>query len=208
MPELWRWTELVLEQAALLRWQEWVSTLAQIASVAYARKNNVLVYPTGLVGVALAFWLYLFVASPPLYADAVLNIYYFIMSLVGWYNWTRINHEKQAVFQVRYCSAKEISAGIAVMALSWIAIWLILSQFTDSNTPLMDALVTATAVTAMWWMALRRVENWYMWICSNLVAIPLNYYKGFIIFTFMYLIFLYMSIQGAREWHKTAHSGR
>jgi hypothetical protein len=63
------------------RWPEWVSTVTQIASVWYARKNNVLVYPTGIIGVLLAAYVYFFMISPPLYADAALNIYYFGMSV-------------------------------------------------------------------------------------------------------------------------------
>ena len=63
------------------RWQEWVSTLTQLASVWYARKNNIWVYPTGIVGVVLAAWIYFFLAQPPLYADGVLNLYYLAMSI-------------------------------------------------------------------------------------------------------------------------------
>jgi len=69
------------------RWEEWVSTILQIASVWYAKKNKVLVYPTGIIGVLLASYIYFFISNPPLYADAVLNIYYFVMSIYGWYNW-------------------------------------------------------------------------------------------------------------------------
>ena len=64
---------------------EWLSTVSQIASVWYARKNNVLVYPTGIVGILIAAYLYLFVSHPPLYADGLLNFYYFAMSVYGWY---------------------------------------------------------------------------------------------------------------------------
>ncbi len=46
------------------RWQEWISTLTQIASVWYAKKNNVLVYPTGIIGVLLAAYVYYFLAKP------------------------------------------------------------------------------------------------------------------------------------------------
>nr|HMU03651.1 nicotinamide mononucleotide transporter [Saprospiraceae bacterium] len=73
--------EKFLTDIQYLRWQEWLSTILQIASVWYARKNNILVYPTGIMGVLLAAWVYFFISNPPLYADGVLNIYYFIMSL-------------------------------------------------------------------------------------------------------------------------------
>lgn len=85
LPQIW---QVFCENAMAIRWQEWVSTVFQIASVWYAKKNNLLVYPTGIIGVLLAAYVYYFISTPPLYADGLLNIYYFIMSVYGWYNWT------------------------------------------------------------------------------------------------------------------------
>ncbi|MCE2788638.1 MAG: nicotinamide riboside transporter PnuC [Saprospiraceae bacterium] len=208
MESLWEWFQLIKTQAQYLRWEEWVSTITQIASVAYARKNNYLVYPTGMIGVGLAFWLYLFVASPPLYADALLNVYYFIMSMIGWYNWTQKDDHQSNAYVIRNCTRPEWISGGRVFVISWLIISLILHFLTDSNTPVMDGLVTGSAITAMWWMALRRVENWYMWIISNLAAIPLNLYKGFDLFAIMYVLFLYMSWNGAKEWNHLAAASK
>ena len=81
--------EKFVEGLKVIKWPEWVSTVMQILSVWYARKNNILVYPTGIIGVLLAAYVYFFMSQPPLYADATLNIYYFLMSVYGWYNWSR-----------------------------------------------------------------------------------------------------------------------
>lgn len=183
-----------------LSWQEWVSTFTQIASVWYARKNNILVYPTGIVGVLLAAWLYLFISAPPLYADGILNIYYFLMSVYGWYNWTRMAGNQEQVYKITWCSKNELFAGIAGFIGAWIALYLMLHILTDSNTPILDALVSSSAVTAMWWMAKRKIENWLAWIFSNIIAIPLNFYKGFMLFTLMYILFLVMAYWGYRAW--------
>ena len=185
------------------RWQEWISTLAQLASVWYARKNNIWVYPTGIVGVVLAAWIYFFIAQPPLYADGVLNLYYLAMSLFGWYQWTR-KKEEALVFPIAWCSVKELINGMMLFVISWAAIWTLLHFYTNSNTPILDSLVSATAATAMWWMALRKVENWLAWIVSNLVAIPLNFFKGFMLFTLMYIVFLLMAWAGYISWKKVA----
>lgn len=93
------------------RWQEWVSTATQIASVWYARKNNILVFPTGIIGVLLASWVYFVVADPPLYADAILNIYYFLMSVYGWYNWMQKNSNTY-VYPISWCTKQQLTAGI------------------------------------------------------------------------------------------------
>ena len=105
------------------KWQEWVSTATQIASVWYARKNNVLVYPTGIVGVLLASWVYFFMIHPPLYADGALNIYYFAMSVYGWYNWVQKKDESHYTFPISWCNKKELQTGIGLFLFSWAVIY-------------------------------------------------------------------------------------
>jgi nicotinamide mononucleotide transporter len=189
-----------LQDLKTTRWQEWLSTLSQIASVYFARKNNIWVYPTGIIGVILAAWVYFTVAAPPLYADGILNIYYFVMSIYGWYTWSLYKQNEQRVFEISWCTLSEKKLGLAGFILAWLLIFIMLKTLTDSNTPITDALVSSSALTAMWWMARRKIENWQAWIFSNLVAIPLNFYKGFMLFTMMYVLFLIMAYQGYREW--------
>jgi len=185
-------------------WKEWVSVVTQIASVWYARKNNVLVYPTGIIGVLLAAWLYFFNTHPPLYADGTLNIYYFIMSVYGWYNWVQKKDGDHLTYPISWCKKNELSGGLLLFLVSWAIIYLALIKLTNSNTPILDSLVSASAVVAMWWMAKRKIENWLAWIISNIVAIPLNFYKEFYLFTLMYVLFFVMALWGFIEWKKQA----
>jgi nicotinamide mononucleotide transporter len=188
-----------------IRWQEWVSTLAQIASVYYARKNNLLVYPTGIVGVLLAAYVYFFLVAPPLYADGTLNLYYFLMSVYGWYHWAQKKPDAAPAYPISWCSGAERRLGLGLFLVSWALLYSVLAAFTNSNTPILDSLVSSSAITAMWWMASRKIENWLAWIASNLVAIPLNLYKGLPVFTLMYVLFLYMAWQGYRDWKVQVH---
>ena len=203
LPEIYR---TFLDNVRQTGWPEWVSTVAQVASVWYARKNNILVYPTGIVGVLLAACVYFFVAYPPLYADGTLNIYYFVMSVYGWYNWVQKKDSTHFTFPISWCSSRERFSGLLLFLGSFQLLLLVLTHHTNSNTPVADALVSASAVTAMWWMARRKIENWLAWIFSNLVAIPLNFYKGLMLFTLMYILFLAMAWMGYRTWKKQANT--
>jgi len=185
-------------------WQEWVSTVTQIASVWYARKNNVLVYPTGIIGVLLAAWLYFFNSHPPLYADGTLNIYYFFMSVYGWYNWLQKKDADHFTYPISWCNKRELWVGFTIFFVAWGLVYFALIKLTDSNTPILDSLVSASAVVAMWWMAKRKIENWLGWIFSNIVAIPLNFYKEFYLFSLMYVLFLALAWWGFIEWKKQA----
>lgn len=186
------------------RWPEWVSTITQVASVWYARKNNVLVYPTGIIGVLLAAWVYFFALDIPLYADGALNIYYFLMSVYGWYNWVQKKDADHLAYPISWCNNKELGIGLGLFAGFWIILYVVLINWTNSNTPLLDSLVSASAVTAMWWMAKRKIENWIAWIVSNIIAIPLNFYKGLMLFTLMYVLFLFLAWWGYAEWKKNS----
>lgn len=186
------------------RWPEWVSTITQVASVWYARKNNVLVYPTGIIGVLLAAWVYFFALDIPLYADGALNIYYFLMSVYGWYNWVQKKDADHLTYPISWCNKKELGIGLGLFAGFWILLYVVLINWTNSNTPILDSLVSASAITAMWWMAKRKIENWIAWIVSNIIAIPLNFYKGLMLFTLMYVLFLFLAWWGYVEWKKNS----
>jgi nicotinamide mononucleotide transporter len=145
--------------------------------------------------------------SPPLYADGVLNIYYLTMSIYGWYNWTRKGREALPVYPISWCNRNERINGILLFAFSWAALYFTLHLLTNSNTPILDSLVSASAITAMWWMAKRKIENWIAWIISNIVAIPLNFYKGLMLFTLMYVLFLLLAWWGLTDWKKMLRRG-
>lgn len=199
LQEIW---QQFLSNARETKWPEWVSAITQVASVWYARKNNVLVYPTGIIGVLLAAYVYFFMIHPPLYADASLNIYYFLMSVYGWYNWVQKKDPEHYTYPISWCSKKELSIGITFFLVSWAILYFVLVKLTNSNTPVLDSLVSGTAVVAMWWMAKRKIENWLAWIVSNIVAIPLNFYKGLMLFSVMYVLFLALAWWGFIEWKK------
>lgn len=199
LTEIW---EQFIQNIKDTKWPEWVSTLTQVASVWYARKNNVLVYPTGIIGVLLAAYVYFFMVSPALFADGSLNIYYFLMSVYGWYNWVQKKNGDEYSFPISWCNKKELLVGIGFFVFFWGLLLFVLTRFTNSNTPLLDALVSSSAITAMWWMAKRKIENWIAWIFSNIVAIPLNFYKGLMLFTLMYVLFLLLAWWGYEDWKK------
>lgn len=182
-------------------WMEWVSVFSQLLSVWYARQNKIWVYPTGLIGVLLAFYLYLWESKPPLYADAILNLYYGVMSVYGWYWWMQ-KRETEWAYPVRHAGKRERVWGMMAFVGGWVLIAWILDRFTDSNTPVMDAMVTASAMVGMWWMARRNIEHWLAWMVSNVVAIPLNVYKGFMLYAIMYLLLLGLAVWGWFDWKR------
>ncbi len=194
-PEIYHQFILDLQQFSLL---EFISTILQLASVWYAKKNNILVYPTGIVGVAIAVFV-CFTAQ--LYADSVLNIFYVVMSIYGWYHWV-LKKGDAYKYPISWCSKFEYITGTIFFVVGWAGIYFLLKNYTNSTVPILDSFVSSSAITAMWWMALRKIENWIAWIISDLVAIPLFFYKHLVLFAIMFLLFLVLAIAGLREWMK------
>lgn len=177
---------------------ELVAAFFGVLSVWYSRKNDILVYPTGIVSVLI----YVYICYEyKLYADAVLNFYYFIMSVIGWINWSR-KRSDDFIYPISFASKKEWITGVSVFSIVLLTLILLLTHFTDSNTIIADSLVSASAATAMWWMATRKIESWYAWTLSNLVAIPLFFYKELYFTVIQYLIFLILAIWGYFTWRK------
>ncbi len=179
---------------------EILGVLLGLISVVYAKKNNVLVYPTGMVSTAIFVYL-LFKWS--LLGDMLINAYYFIMCGYGYYYWSQ---KKGAIYihQVDYINAKERRISTFLFILSLLFIYCLYKVFDRWNdwTAYIDTLTTAIFFVGMWLMARRKVENWIFWIVGDLISIPLYFFKGLTLTSLQYLIFTIIAIFGYLSWKK------
>ena len=171
-----------------------------LVSVVCAKKNNLLVYPTGMVSTAIFVYL-LFKWS--LLGDMLINAYYFIVSIYGWYYWSQ-KKEDIYIHQVDFINAKEFQISVVLFFFSLFFIFSVYQVFNRWNdwTAYIDTLTTAIFFVGMWLMARRKVENWIFWIVGDLISIPLYFYKGLTITSLQYLIFTVIAIYGYRAWKK------
>ncbi|MDY0344552.1 MAG: nicotinamide riboside transporter PnuC [Lentimicrobium sp.] len=186
-------------------WLETVAALLGIASVWYARRENILVYPTGIVSVLIYVYICYFAR---LYADAGINFFYFLMSVYGWYNWTRVNPENEAL-PITINTSRQQWSGIALTAVSyWVIIGLIWifnrndTVYMQSWVPWLDAFTTSIFLVGMLLMARKKVENWVYWIIGDVISIPMYFVKGLVFTSFQYFIFLILAILGYIEWRR------
>jgi nicotinamide mononucleotide transporter len=181
---------------------ESIAVLFGILSVWFARKENILVFPTGIVSVLL----YIFICiDVKLYADMGINAFYFLMSVYGWYNWTHKNG-KSNEREISRTTKKEKVIIIIALSSFFLILYYILSQHTDSNVPIIDSITTSIFLVAMWLMARKKVENWSFWIIGDLISIPLYTYKGLVLTSFQFIIFLILAILGLIEWRRRINS--
>ena len=185
-------------------WPEYVAVIFGITSVLYSRKENILVYPTGIVNTVLYTWFCF--SWWGLYAEGSLNFYYTIMSIYGWYIWTRKKEGK--VLPITFNDRTDWFISISFFIISWAVLYIVLKNYTDSTVPWGDSFASAAAYTGMWQMARKKIENWIWWIITNLASIPLYFYKGAVFTSFQYVVFLILAGLGLYTWikkHKVAH---
>lgn len=179
---------------------EVIAVIFGLISVWYSMRVNILVYPTGIVSVVIYVYICLIAG---LYADMAINFIYFVMSVYGWYNWLR-PAENKPQRPVRFATKKQNSIAAIAALISFFAINHILIHYTDSNVPAIDAFTTAVFIVGMWLMAEKKVENWIYWIIGDIVSIPLYFYKGLVMTSFQYTVFLVLAVLGFIAWKKEA----
>ncbi len=179
---------------------ELFAVIMNITSVVYAKRNNILVYPTGLIGTGIFVYILL---NFSLLGDTIINAYFFSMSIYGWYFWSR---KKDEIFinQVSNINRNEIKYLLILAISSLIFIYFVYDYFDKWNnwTAYVDNITTAIFFVAMWLMARRKIESWIFWIIGDLITVPLYFYKGLTISSIQYIIFLILAVLGYISWKK------
>lgn len=175
-----------------------------IASVWYAKKENILVYPTGLMATLISVYLLLL---DKLYGDTLMNFYFSIMSVYGWWNWARTkNNEK--VIKISRTNSKEKLIGLGLFLLTILITYLIYITFLDTIeiSNYIDMLTSGIFFTAMWYMAKKKIENWTLWIVGDIITVPLYAYRGWGMLSLQYFIFTILAIQAYYLWKKNLNN--
>ncbi len=187
-------------------WYEYVAVIAGIASVWFSKKENILVYPIGLINTIT----YVYISYKyRLLGEASVNFYYTVMSIYGWILWTRKDQQShKTILHITYSNQKEWVQQLAFFSILYISIFVALrfakNNFFEGVIPSADAFATATAFTGMWLMAKKKVESWYWWIATNITSIPLYFVKTLVFSSFQYMVLLILAIAGLIEWMNKA----
>ena len=171
-----------------------------IASVVYAQRENILVYPTGLVATLITMYIFF---QDRLLGDMMINLYYSLMSIYGWWNWAR-QREGEKVVHISRTNRKEKLLGILLFLVTAGVNYGVYQVFGTEIGPTnyVDILTSGIFFTAMWYMAIKKLENWTLWILADLITVPLYAYRGWGMLSLQYLIFTILAIQGYIAWKK------
>jgi nicotinamide mononucleotide transporter len=179
---------------------EIVAIIFGLVSVVFAKKNNVLVFPTGIISTIIFVYL---LNKWGLVGDLLINAYYTTMSIYGWYIWTR-KKEDQPEFPISKMKTKEYYQGFVIFILTMMFVVVVYKYFDKFTnwTAYVDTFTTGIFFVGMWLMAKRKIENWILWIIGDFISIPLYFYKGYTFTSLQYVIFTIIAVYAYIEWKK------
>ena len=171
-----------------------------VVSVYFAQKAHILVYPTGIICTVITVYL-LYVNQ--YFGDMMMNGYYTIMSLYGWWNWSGTSNNN-SVLKITYAISKDKKIGFILCMLTMGITFFVytLFNYTLLIPNYIDIFTSGLFFTAMWYMANKKLQNWTLWIIANLITVPLYAYRGLGMLSFQYIIFTFLAFQGYRSWKK------
>jgi nicotinamide mononucleotide transporter len=182
----------------------WIEIFGVVTGIVYVIlevKQNRLLWPLGII--TSAAYVYIFFTGQ-FYADMGLQVYYVLISIYGWYFWSRggTKAEKEELPVVRITRQQLILLFLTFIG-SWVGIYFLLANYTDSTVPLGDSFTTALAIVATWMLTRKIIEQWFLWIIANVVSIGLYIYKGLYPTVILYAVYAGMAVYGYLEWKRS-----
>lgn len=170
------------------------------ACVLLAVRENIWNWPIGILNnivYFLVFW------RSKLYADACLQIFYFLISIYGWWKWLHKDESRHELAVGRITRRWSYAIYAAVTALSACVLYFVLHRYSDSNVPLGDGITTALSLTAQYMLSRKLIENWVVWIVADVLYIGLYCYKSLYLTALLYAVFIVMCVMGYTRWKKS-----
>lgn len=183
-------------------------------------RRNILLWPLGIITSAVYIWVF---SQKGFYAGMVLQGYYVVISIYGWYKWHRPKAPDVPSLAAVTTDQADPPAGgsvsgaegsvksldrrtalfclLAALAL-WGLLWYSLDRWTDSPVPLWDGLITSLSVVATWMLTRKYLEQWYVWILANAIAVIVYLAMDMHPTAVLFFVYFVMAIIGIISWSK------
>ena len=137
-----------------------------------------------------------------IYADAAMQLYYVVAGIYGLCVWLRGAKRAEKFVHIQYTPTKWIIPLVVVYAVLHVAMYYLLSEFTDSRVPFFDSMSTALSIVAMWMLSRKLVEQWLVWLVVDMISVGLYIYKGIPITAMLYTLYCALAIAGYMRWRR------
>lgn len=179
-------------------WFEIIGAVIGLLYLYLEYKANKWLWPVGVLMPIVYVWIFF---HSKFYADMGIYVYYFFVSIYGWIKWTKNTHD-QAELPISHTPKKFILPLSLITLAVFAVIAFILIRFTDSPVPIGDSFTTALSIVAMWLLAHKYVEQWWLWFVVNIISCGLYVWKGLYPTSILFAIYSVISVFGYFKWKR------
>ena len=190
MPQVLLWLSL--------NYIEVIGAISGVVGVWLTARQVIWCWPVALINVLI--YIYVFFISK-LYADFGLQLFYFVMTIYGWYNWMYggKDHHEPAITKI---SLKMFAFLFFVSLPSIFIVGYLLKNYTDAFFPYWDSFVSVWGIIGTYLMAKKIIEHWILWVIVDITCVFIYFFKGLYPTTILYFIFSILAIYGWLQWRK------
>lgn len=185
--------ELIVAQGIL----QWMAFFFSVLYVIFAAKEEKICWLFGIISVVLYFFIYV-APEVRLYSDALLQVFYFGMSIYGWVNWNRMQESEEVISITRWNWKDHLVAILIGLAGLFLLGWF--WSFMNAALPYVDAMTTSFSIIATYMVVKKILENWLYWIVIDAVCIVVYLHRELHLTAFLFLIYLIIAIYGYYRW--------
>ena len=176
-----------------------IGTLLGLLYLWLEYKANIWVWIIGAIMPLVHGILYL---TSGIYADAAMQLYYVAAGIYGLCVWLRGSKREEKRVDIQFTPRKWIFSLVLVYLVLHVALYFMLSEFTDSRVPFFDSMSTALSIVAMWMLSRKLVEQWLVWLVVDMISVGLYLYKGIPITAMLYTLYCALAVAGYMRWRK------
>ena len=177
-------------------WLDITTTILGLAYILLEYKASMWMWVVGFAMQSLGIVLYY---QKGLYADCGMEFYYLAMTVYGFIAWSR-HATKKKDLPVRHMPQQTALIWLGIAPVIWLAIYLILVNFTPSTVPVADAFTTALSIVGIWALARKYLEQWFVWIVVDVVTCGLYFYKDIPFKASLYGVYVIIAVFGYYKW--------
>ena len=180
-------------------WLEIVGTIIGFVYLWQEVKASIWLWLTGIIMPAIYTVVFY---NNGLYADFGIQVYYIIAAIYGFLIW-RFGKKDDGTSNLKivHTSVRQAVALALISMVIFVPIYFILVKYTDSNVPFFDSLTTALSITALWMLAKKHVEQWFVWIAIDAVSSGLYFYKEIYFTAVLYAVYTVVAVYGYKKWN-------
>jgi nicotinamide mononucleotide transporter len=182
-----------------MNYYEIAGALISLICVWFNTRQNILGWPTAMLGAALYFVVFM---QEKLYADMALQVVFFTLSGYGWYQWL-YGGKNESPLAVSKMPFRLLPLLIMMCIAATFLSGYLLDNYTDADIAYIDAFTTIVSLIAQWMLAKKFIENWLVWVAVDVIYVGVYWYKELYTTCVLYFIFIILAVMGYLQWKKT-----